>query len=79
MMMMGGLDMNQAYEPTSQDWSAMDSSFDMDGIPRGSKSEEEQVISPTSETFDMSNMMMAPMDDSTWNTFINDTAWADGQ
>ncbi|OAR02250.1 hypothetical protein LLEC1_06535 [Akanthomyces lecanii] len=79
MMMMGGLDMNQAYEPTSQDWSAMDSSSDMAGIPRSSGTEDEQVISPTNETFDMSNMMMQPMDDSTWSTFINDTAWTDGQ
>ncbi|KAM3553618.1 hypothetical protein ARSEF4850_006836 [Beauveria asiatica] len=83
MMMMSGVDMSAGYDSTSATWPTMDSSFDMTGVPRGPRSEEEQVISPTSDTFDMSNLkwdpMMAPMDDSTWNTFINDNAWTDGQ
>ncbi|KAK8143186.1 hypothetical protein G3M48_007589 [Beauveria asiatica] len=83
MMMMSGVDMSAGYDSTSPAWPTMDSSFDMTGVPRDPRSEEEQVISPTSDTFDMSNLkwdpMMAPMDDSTWNTFINDNAWTDGQ
>ncbi|OAA37345.1 hypothetical protein BBO_07727 [Beauveria brongniartii RCEF 3172] len=83
MLMMSGVDMSAGYDSASHTWPTIDSSFDMTGVPRGSRSEEEQVISPTSDTFDMSNLkwdpMMAPMDDSTWNTFINDNAWTDGQ
>lgn len=71
--------MDQAYEPTSMDWATMDPCFGMAGIPRSSKSDDEQVISPTNETFDMSNIMMGTMDDSTWSTFIDDGAFADGQ
>lgn len=68
--------MDQAYEPASMDWAAMDPSFDMSGIPRGSKGEDEQVISPTNESYDMANIMM---DDSTWSTFIDERAFTDGQ
>ncbi|KAH8717314.1 hypothetical protein HC256_002003 [Beauveria bassiana] len=83
MMMMSGVDMNAGYDSASQTWPSMDATFDMPGVPRGSRNEEEQVVSPTSDTFDISNLrwdpMMAQVDDSTWNTFINDNAWTDGQ
>ncbi len=82
-MMMSGADMNQGYEPAPQSWPAVDSSFDMSGVPRASGTEEEQVVSPTTDNTDMSNLkweqMMVRGDDPAWDTFINDGAWADGQ
>ncbi|EGX91973.1 hypothetical protein CCM_06133 [Cordyceps militaris CM01] len=84
MMMLGGAGMNSDYEPAAPgNWPNMDGSYSESEVPRGSKSEEETAISPNNEGFDATNLrwdqMMQPMDDSTWNTFINDNAWADGQ
>ncbi|KAJ3490943.1 hypothetical protein NLG97_g5687 [Lecanicillium saksenae] len=82
-MMMGGAGMNPGYEPAPGTWAGLDGSFDMSDIPPVVKTEEEQVVSPTSDSFDMSGVkwehMMQPLDDSTWNTFINDNAWASDQ
>lgn len=82
-MMMGDVAMNHGYEPSPGTWTDIDTSFDMSGIPRGAKGEEEQVISPSSEAFDISGLkwdqMMQPLDESTWNTFMNDSAWANDQ
>ncbi|KAJ6785970.1 hypothetical protein PWT90_09148 [Aphanocladium album] len=82
-MMMGDVGVNPGYEPAPGTWTGLDGSFDMPGMPPVVKTEEEQVISPMDDTFDMSGLkwdqMMQPLDDSTWNTFINDSAWSNDQ
>lgn len=86
MMMMGDGNAQAAFEQSLQNWSSIDGSFDMTMVPRGDDTAEDQLISPTGDVFDVANMkwdpmaqQMPPMDDNTWNTFINDNAWANDQ
>ncbi|XWW92338.1 hypothetical protein V2A60_000261 [Cordyceps javanica] len=80
MMMMGGMSMSTGFDNALPNWAAPPAQFPMSEIPRASKGEEEQVVSPTDDDFDMHNPKWDPlMDDTTWNAFINDNAWADSQ
>lgn len=82
-MMMGDAGMNPGFDHTLQNWASMDASFDMTEFAHGVKGAPEPIISPTSDTFDMGDIkwdqLVQPMDDTTWNTFINDSAWANDQ
>lgn len=83
--MLAGAAETRGYEPSPHNWATMDSSFDMSGISCDPKADE-QVISPSGEAFETTNLKweqtaqpMPPVDDTTWNTFINDSAWASDQ
>ncbi|KAJ2983851.1 hypothetical protein NQ176_g388 [Zarea fungicola] len=83
-MMIGVAGVDPSHEPTPRDWSSIDLSFCMSGV--GGLNGDKQLPSPTSEAFDMAHMKwaqmgqrMLPVDDTTWSTFINDSAWASDQ